>query len=98
MYPKKQGSGRKGQGRCANCGYVASGERNDRIISGRCKPCYQYVLRTGRERPLRQSTDAPSCECGQPATVQLQVTVGVRKRTQIVLELCETCVALETER
>lgn len=35
------------------------------------------------------------CDCGRPATAQLQVTVGVKKRTQVVLELCEACKALE---
>ena len=35
--------------RCANCGATAHGA--DSWCRGRCHACYQYLYRTGRDRP-----------------------------------------------
>lgn len=36
---------------CVNCGRVVEGVRSDRIVSGRCRDCYDHRRRTGDERP-----------------------------------------------
>lgn len=42
----------KGAGTCANCGHVAEGTREDRIVKTRCsKRCYPYWRAHGEERP-----------------------------------------------
>lgn len=38
-------------GTCANCKVLVAGTRSDRIVRGRCLPCYEYLGDRGVERP-----------------------------------------------
>lgn len=79
---------------CKICGRPRSDEPRT-FVRGRCRLCYDYYYRTGRERPrhLWGVGEFGWCDCGQPATHQVTVRIGVRANE--TLALCDGCYAEE---
>jgi hypothetical protein len=65
---------------------------------GWCAACYIYRRRNGQVRPAAL-TGGPHawCECGRPATQQLEVRIGMYAGATEVLDLCDACAGLERE-
>lgn len=73
---------------CKNCG-----RSSYYLRGGRCGACYNYHRKHGHDRPA-DAVDAPICECGAPAVVEMDLNCnGVLVRYQ----LCRACAAVERE-
>lgn len=57
---------------CLTCGIPLASLHGKERSAGRCKPCHQYLWKTGKERPrhLWGIGEFGWCRCGRPATVQ----------------------------
>lgn len=71
---------------------------------GLCSACYSYQYRTGKPRPRalyekavepKNKRNRTRCDCGQPATRQVEVRCGMRGGYKITLDLCESCWQIE---
>jgi hypothetical protein len=95
---------------CTHCGKSCPYEKPQayHVSSGLCNTCQDYQREHGRLRPWhlidlareRESALLNLCDCGEAATHELDVMVGLAnggRQTKITLLLCDDCHALEME-
>lgn len=80
---------------CRICGRP----KNVGFAKGRCRICYNYRRKYGRDRKHRIELLYPHgwCDCGKPATVVVSVGVGENGRMSERLAMCDECARIEQE-
>lgn len=80
---------------CRICGRP----RNVGFAKGRCRICYNYRRKYGRDRKHRIAPLYPYgwCDCGKPATGIFKVGLGPSGRMSERLAMCDECARVEQE-